>query len=102
MPPCTGFMMIKEKKDIYYLYPIILNQLIWSLTICKGNTDECLICEIKFDEDKKTTIKNKVLKDAIENKSPDDNPILCLIKANNNETSTPNLIIIFIFFMQEK
>ena len=51
------------------------------LPFAKGNTDECLICEIKFDEDKKTTIKNKVLKDAIENKSPDDNPILCLIKA---------------------
>ena len=72
------FMIKKKKKDISdYFKSINLGV----LPFAKGNTDECLICEIKFDEDKKTTIKNKVLKDAIENKSPDDNPILCLIKA---------------------
>ena len=52
------------------------------LPFAKGNTDEYIICEIKFDEDQKTKInKNKILKEAIENKSSDDNPILCLIKA---------------------
>lgn len=75
--------MIKKKKKGYILsladYFKSIN--LGVLPFAKGNTDECLICEIKFDEDKKTTIKNKVLKDAIENKSPDDNPILCLIKA---------------------
>lgn len=82
MPPCTGFYDKKEKKGyILSLSDYFKSINLGVLPFAKGNTDECLICEIKFDEDKKTTIKNKVLKDAIENKSPDDNPILCLIKA---------------------
>ena len=82
---CRGKEQINVKKEkkgyILSLSDYFKSINLGVLPFAKGNTDECLICEIKFDEDKKTTIKNKVLKDAIENKSPDDNPILCLIKA---------------------
>lgn len=82
MPPFTGFYDKNEKKG--YILP--LNDYFKSiglgvLPFAKGNTDECIICEIKFDEKSRVEIyKNKDIRDAIENKSPDDNPILCLIK----------------------
>ena len=83
MPPCTGFYDKKEKKGyILSLVDYFKSIGLGVLPFAKGNTDEYIICEIKFDEDQKAKInKNKILKEAIENKSSDDNPILCLIKA---------------------
>lgn len=82
MPPFTGFYDKKEKKGyILSLADYFKSIDLGVLPFAKGNTDECIICEIKYDEDRKKAIdKNKELKDAIENKSSDDNPILCLIK----------------------
>lgn len=60
MPPCTGFYDKKEKKGyILSLSDYFKSINLGVLPFAKGNTDECLICEIKFDEDKKQQLKIK-------------------------------------------